>query len=171
MNKSTHDLKPPSRPKINGEKTRFVSLSDLQSKEAPLRAEEPKTHKTKILAVLAVVIALGVTTITIVVKKGGPSEMVVGDEDPIEHHSRQISRLKNESPAQRTSGSGNPTYFQANPSYRDGQSYSQNIGSYPQDEADRMPAYSEYDSEVMEAEPMPPMEDSMQSQPPEEYYE
>lgn len=174
MKKSTSELKPPSRPEINGEKTRFLSLSELQSKEAPFEAEEPKTQKTKFYAALAAVLALGVTTATIVVKKKGPSDAVVRDEEPMEHHSRQASRLRNENPGQgTTSESSAPSYFQPNPSYQDGQSYSQNMGSYPQDEADRMPAYSEYDNtEVIEAEPIAPMEDSMQSQPPpEEYYE
>ena len=171
MTKPTHDPKqPPARPEMNGETTRFISLSELKAKEEPhSNIDEPKVYKHKLLAVIAVVIAIGVTSVTIYVKKGSAPSVVIEEEPFEQHRPKSLSQMKNDlGPSQRdSSGSAQQNYFQPNPGYDEGQAAYQNYGSYQEESPDRMPAYAEYDSEPVEAEPMQPQEDY---QPPVEDY-
>ncbi len=175
MKNPNHDSKLPSRPEINGEKTTFISLSELKAKEEPTVHEEPKSHKAKVYGAVAVILVAAVaTTYTIQAsKKKALTESSSFEESPASYQPRRTARtfrpatnpnLNQPQPAGQTYPNG-PAY----PSYPDGNSSpSQYYNSYP-DEADRMPANSDYEVEPpIEGEPLVPQEEYV---PSEEYVE
>lgn len=169
MKNSNLDLKqPPARPDIQGDKTQFISLSDLKAKEEPSQQfVKVKSHKSKIIYTsIGVALALVMAVITIVVKNK-PVQNANVEDGPIELARRSPASVESgDMPSQRQPDSFNQNYYQANPAYQDTAGSTTNYNQYP-DEAERMPAYSEYDSEAAEAEPMPPSEEY---QPPAEEY-